>query len=189
MREFVSPVASMCDRLLILLGSCFANSVSPKLQASIIYEDTALEIWNDLKNRFAQNNGPRVFNLQKDIAEFHQGKMFVIDFFTQCDSLQHIPPSSFADYLINHKFNTTFPPFSATTSASKVLKPGPNRTVRSGKPRTAHLCGSFSFKNPSTGKKQGLCESRSKLMVLRTVIRPLLTVPYFPLNLNLKIKK
>ena len=36
----------------------------------------------------------------------------------QCDSLQHIPPSSLADYLINHKFNTTFPPFSATTSAS-----------------------------------------------------------------------
>ena len=38
-------------------------------------------------------------------------------------------------------------------------------------------------------KSRDLCESRSKLMVLRTVIRPLLTVPYFPLNLNLKIKK
>ena len=114
----------MCDKLLILLGSYFANSVSPKLQASIIYEDTALEIWNDLKNRFAQNNGPRVFNLQKDIAEFHQGKMFVIDFFTQCDSLQHIPPSSFADYLINHKFNTTFPPFSASFLCNNLCKQG-----------------------------------------------------------------
>ena len=82
MREFVSPAASTCDRLLVLLGSYFANSVSPKLQASIIYEDTALEIWNDLKIGFAQTNGPRVFNLQKDIAKLHQGEMFVTDFFT-----------------------------------------------------------------------------------------------------------
>ena len=61
-----------CDNM---VGTWLTNSVSPKLQASIIYEDTALEIWNDLKNRFAQTNGPRVFNLQKDIAELHQGEM------------------------------------------------------------------------------------------------------------------
>ena len=36
----------------------------------------------------------------------------------QCDILQHIPPSSFADCLINHKFNATFLPFSTITSAS-----------------------------------------------------------------------
>ena len=56
-----------------MVGTWLTNSVSPKLQASIIYEDTALEIWNGLKNRFAQTNGPRVFNLQKDIVELHQG--------------------------------------------------------------------------------------------------------------------
>ena len=49
-----------CDNM---VGTWLTNSVSSKLQASIIYEDTALEIWNDLKNRFAQTNGPRVFNL------------------------------------------------------------------------------------------------------------------------------
>ena len=57
-----------CDNM---VGTWLTNSVSPKLQASIIYEDTALEIWNDLKNRFAQTNGPKVFNLQKEIAELH----------------------------------------------------------------------------------------------------------------------
>ena len=36
----------------------------------------------------------------------------------QCDSLQHIPHSSLADYLSNHKFNAPFLPFFATTSAS-----------------------------------------------------------------------
>ena len=82
-----------CDNM---VGTWLTNSVSPKLQASIIYEDTALEIWNDLKNRFAQTNGPRVFNLQKDIAELHQGEMSITDFFTQLkvfwDQLQNLSP-------------------------------------------------------------------------------------------------
>ena len=39
--------------------------------------------------------------------------------------------------------------------ATKVFKPGPDRTVRPEKPRTVHFCGSFSIKNRSMSKKQG----------------------------------
>ena len=38
-------------------------------------------------------------------------------------------------------------------------------------------------------KSRDSCDLRLDLTVLRTMIRPLLTVPYFPLNLNLKKKK
>ena len=38
-------------------------------------------------------------------------------------------------------------------------------------------------------KSRDPCESRSDLTVLRIMTEPLLTVPYFPLYLNLKIKK
>ena len=38
---------------------------------------------------------------------------------------------------------------------SKVLKPGSDRMVQPGKPRTAYFCGSFSLKNRFMGKKQG----------------------------------
>ena len=65
-----------------MVGTWLPNSVSSKLQASIIYEDIALEIWNDLKNHFAQTHGPRVFNVQKEISELHQGEMSITDFFT-----------------------------------------------------------------------------------------------------------
>ena len=79
-----------------MVGTWLTNSVPTKLQASIIYEDTALEICNDLKNRFAQTIGPRVFNLQKEIVELHQGEMTIIDFFTQLnvfwDQLQNLSP-------------------------------------------------------------------------------------------------
>ena len=51
-----------CDNM---VGTWLTNSIFSKLQASTIYEDTVLEIWNDFKNHFAHTNGPRVFNLQK----------------------------------------------------------------------------------------------------------------------------
>ena len=82
-----------CDNM---VGTWLTNSVSPKLQASIIYEDVALEIWTDLKNRFAQSNGPRIYNLQKEIADLHQGEVPITDFFTQLkvlwDQLQSLSP-------------------------------------------------------------------------------------------------
>ena len=67
------------------------------IQASIIYRDTALEIWNDLKETFFHKNGPKIFNLQKQISELHQGETLVTDFFTQLkvfwDQLQSFSPS------------------------------------------------------------------------------------------------
>ncbi|XP_075662957.1 uncharacterized protein LOC142632442 [Castanea sativa] len=36
-----------CDNM---VGTWLTNLVSPKLQASIIYEDMALEIWTDMRN-------------------------------------------------------------------------------------------------------------------------------------------
>ena len=82
-----------CDNM---VDTWLTNSVSPKIQASIVYEDTALEIWNDLRDRFSQKNGPRIFNLQKQIAELHQGEVSNTDFFTQLkvfwDQLQNYNP-------------------------------------------------------------------------------------------------
>ena len=48
-------------------------------------------------------------------------------------------------------------------SVVKVLKPRPDHTIRSGKPRTPQFCDFFSFKNDSIKKKQ---ES------VRTMVRP-----------------
>ena len=41
--------------------SWILNSVSKEISASIIFYDYAYEIWFDLKDRFQQNNGPRIF--------------------------------------------------------------------------------------------------------------------------------
>ena len=44
----------------------------------------------------------------------------------------------------------------------------------------------LALRTPLWEKSKDLCEQRLDLTVLRIVIRPLLMVPYFPLNLNLK---
>ena len=79
-----------------MVGTWIINSVSPKIQASIIYRDTSLEIWTDLKDTFYQGNGPKVFNIQKKIAELHQGEQSITNYFTQLkvlwDQLENFSP-------------------------------------------------------------------------------------------------
>ena len=43
-----------------IVGTWIINSVSPKLQGSIIYRDTAFEIWTELRDTFSQGNGTKV---------------------------------------------------------------------------------------------------------------------------------
>ena len=79
-----------------MVGTWIINYVSPKLQGSIIYRDTALEIWTDLQDTFSQGSGTKIFNIQKQIAEIHQGKQALTDYFTQLkilwDQLQNLSP-------------------------------------------------------------------------------------------------
>ena len=79
-----------------MVGTWLTNLVSPKIRASIVYKDTALEIWTKLRGIFSQKNGPRIFNLQKQIAKLHQGEVSITDVFTQLkllwDQLQSYSP-------------------------------------------------------------------------------------------------
>ena len=66
-----------------MVGSWLLKAVSPQIRMSIIYRYTALEIWNDLQDTHSQGNGPRVFQLQKDIASMCQGESSITNYSTQ----------------------------------------------------------------------------------------------------------
>lgn len=72
-----------------MVGTWIINSVSPKIQASIIYKDTTLEIWT-----------VKGMDLRLEIVELHQGEQSIIDYFTQLkvlwDQLQNLTPFPFA---------------------------------------------------------------------------------------------
>lgn len=60
--------------------SLILNSVSKEIEASVIYINTAEEMWIDLKKRFCQQNDPLVFQLQKAISFLYQETEYLLYF-------------------------------------------------------------------------------------------------------------
>ncbi|XP_024030943.1 uncharacterized protein LOC112094408 [Morus notabilis] len=48
--------------------SWILNSVSKEISASIIFSESGYEIWLDLEDRFQQSNGPRIFQLRRELV-------------------------------------------------------------------------------------------------------------------------
>ncbi|XP_073033027.1 uncharacterized protein [Primulina eburnea] len=76
--------------------SWLLNSVSKDISASILFADSAKEIWNDLKDRFQQSNGPRIFQLRRDLITLKQDQDSVSVYFTKIkaiwEELNHFRP-------------------------------------------------------------------------------------------------
>ncbi|KAM7482085.1 hypothetical protein LguiB_006668 [Lonicera macranthoides] len=70
-----------------LVGSWIINSVSPEIRPSILYAETAAQIWTDLKDRFSQSNAPKIYQLKQSISALQQEGMSVSLYFTQLKSL------------------------------------------------------------------------------------------------------
>lgn len=70
-----------------IVASWLINSITKEITASVIYSNTAAEIWSDLESRFEQKNGPRVFQLKKDLVRCSQGSLSVSQYFTKVKTL------------------------------------------------------------------------------------------------------
>ena len=75
---------SRCNEIVV---SWIVNCVSPKIATSMVYHKTAKEVWKKLQNMFSQCNGPKVYQLQKDLASFSQGELSVTEYFTNLSIL------------------------------------------------------------------------------------------------------
>ena len=67
--------------------SWILNSVSKEISASTLFSDSAVEIWNDLRERFQQSNGPRIFQLRRELVNLRQDQHSVAVYFTKLKSL------------------------------------------------------------------------------------------------------
>ena len=93
-----SPQFVLWKRSNDLVISWILNSVSSEIRKSIVYMNTAKQIWDDLFKRFAQSNVPRLFNLRKDLVSLTQGTQSISTYFTvfrglldELDNLGAIP--------------------------------------------------------------------------------------------------
>ncbi|GMI96858.1 hypothetical protein HRI_003355100 [Hibiscus trionum] len=81
--DSTSTLFSSWTRANNMVNSWILNSVSKDIAASLLYHSTAATIWKDLEDRFAQNNGPRIFQLKKKLSDLVQGSMSVTTYYTQ----------------------------------------------------------------------------------------------------------
>ncbi|XP_075661684.1 uncharacterized protein LOC142631403 [Castanea sativa] len=63
------------------------NSVSKDLQPSIVYFKTARDVWIDLQHRYGQGNGPKIFELRKEISFFTQDDFTINAYYTKFKGL------------------------------------------------------------------------------------------------------
>ncbi|RVW51959.1 Retrovirus-related Pol polyprotein from transposon TNT 1-94 [Vitis vinifera] len=63
---------------------------------SLLYLDSACDIWKDLNDRFNQGNGPRIFQIKKQLSALNQGSLDVNSYFTKLkilwDELREFQP-------------------------------------------------------------------------------------------------
>ena len=75
----------LCSNNMVI--SWILNSVSKEITPTIIGYSTAVEIWNDLKERFKQQNGARLFQIKKDLINLQQGNQSVSQYYTRMKAL------------------------------------------------------------------------------------------------------
>lgn len=63
------------------------NSVSKGLLSGIAFASTAMQVWNDLKERFDRVDDSRTYSLHKDIASLQQSTMSVSEYYTKLKTL------------------------------------------------------------------------------------------------------
>ena len=82
-----SPLFNTWSRCNTIVLSWLTNSLSLELKASVMYINTAKNLWNDLRDRLSQGNTPRLFKLQKEISHLSQGSLSVSSYFTKFKTL------------------------------------------------------------------------------------------------------
>lgn len=61
------------------------NALAKEMQSIILHCNTAMAIWQDLKDRFEHKNGPLLYQLKRDLANLQQGPCLFSPIMPCCD--------------------------------------------------------------------------------------------------------
>ncbi|KAD5961517.1 hypothetical protein E3N88_12990 [Mikania micrantha] len=69
-----------CNDMVI---SWILNTLSRDISESVIYTETASQLWKELNDRYGQPNGAKLYQLQKNLCEISQGTDDIATYFTK----------------------------------------------------------------------------------------------------------
>ncbi|XP_031279176.1 uncharacterized protein LOC116137632 [Pistacia vera] len=81
------PLFDLWERCNDLIVSWIQNSISPSLKSSVAFVNDAKELWQDLYDRFSQQNGYCIFQLKRDLANLLQERDSVSIYFGKLKSV------------------------------------------------------------------------------------------------------
>ena len=70
-----------------LIHSWILNSVSPQIAQTIVFHESAIDVWIELQERFSKVDRIRVASLRSSINNLKQGDKSVLDYFIEMKSL------------------------------------------------------------------------------------------------------
>lgn len=73
-----------CNNMVI---SWIHNNISDNIKSSVLFINTAGDIWKQLEKRFSLTNGSRKYKLNRDLFNLKQGGMKVSEYFTRLSGL------------------------------------------------------------------------------------------------------
>nr|XP_017221723.1 PREDICTED: uncharacterized protein LOC108198480 [Daucus carota subsp. sativus] len=82
-----SPYFDSWQRCNDMIITWLLNSINPEIRSSLVYDTLASVVWSDLHSRFTQNNGPRFFEIRKDLASLVQENMTISAYYTKFKKL------------------------------------------------------------------------------------------------------
>ncbi|XP_074374927.1 uncharacterized protein LOC141716635 [Apium graveolens] len=78
-----SPYYDHYQRRNDMIITWLLNSISPEIHSNLVYITSATDMWSDLHIRFAQINGPRIFELKKVLSELSQENLSISVYYTK----------------------------------------------------------------------------------------------------------
>ncbi|XP_076913187.1 uncharacterized protein LOC143571724 [Bidens hawaiensis] len=69
-----------CNDMVI---SCLLNALSKDISDSVLYAQTAQQIWQELNDRYGKPNGAKMYQLQKSLCDISQGNNDIATYFTK----------------------------------------------------------------------------------------------------------
>lgn len=65
-----------------MIVSWLRNSTTPQIKSSLMYLESASQIWSDLHDRFSQGNKARIYELKQQLFGLHQGASDINTYYT-----------------------------------------------------------------------------------------------------------
>lgn len=78
-----SPLFGQWKRCNDMVIAWLLNSLSKDISESVIYSQTAMDLWSELEERYGQPDGSKLFQLQRELNNISQGSNDVATYYTK----------------------------------------------------------------------------------------------------------